>query len=378
MHSLEIFELFEYFRVDPEAGLSQAEADRRGERWGLNELVGSGPRRAWPAAHRFAFVWVGVPIVSAALCFAAREWAAGAILLLIALANLWLSLRLAEPPADPLPALRNLVPGTARVRRNNRLQEIESCRLVPGDVISLEAGDTVPADARLFESVNFRVRETNITGKDCIVEKVPQALSDKPLPIGDRTNLVFMGSTVLQGRGRAVVIQTGMRTELGQIAGEILASGRQNSPFQAWLQRAGPALGLGSLAGAGDGSWAGSLARYGPGRSAAGGSRFPPGHFPGRAACGSGRPPGVWSPALDPQPGCRSPASRHRHARSSQLRSHRPHPDPDETPLGCPVGGCSRKPERNRAGAGSRPAGPANRGSPGSPVRGRLTPFSSR
>jgi Ca2+-transporting ATPase len=145
-------------------------------------------------------------------------------------------------------ALRKLTVPTVRTCRERQWQEISAPELVPGDLIRLEAGSLVPADCRLVESVNLRVQEAAFTGESEPVEKVSHALSREDLPLGDRTNMIYMGTIITYGRGRAVVTETGMNTELGSIAHLVQTVDQEPTPLQKRLEQLGQKLVLASLA----------------------------------------------------------------------------------------------------------------------------------
>jgi Ca2+-transporting ATPase len=137
-------------------------------------------------------------------------------------------------------ALQEIAAATSRVVRGGMIQTIHSQDLVPGDVIVLEAGDAVPADARILESASLKIEEAALTGESVPVSKICEALSlggAKDVPLGDRRNMVYMGSTVVYGRGRAVVVQTGMNTEMGKIADALSQAKDNETPLQRKLNQ---------------------------------------------------------------------------------------------------------------------------------------------
>ena len=146
-------------------------------------------------------------------------------------------------------ALKKLSVPNVRVLRDGKLQEISARDLVPGDIIQLEAGNVLPADVRLLEAVNLRIQEAALTGESEPVEKQTAALSGDilrlapaDLPLGDRRNMGYMGTIVTQGRGLALVVATGMQTELGKIADLIQQSGQEETPLQKRLDSLGKNL----------------------------------------------------------------------------------------------------------------------------------------
>jgi P-type Ca2+ transporter type 2C len=139
-------------------------------------------------------------------------------------------------------ALRRMSSPTVKAVRDGRLKELSAHELVPGDVVRLETGSVVPADCRILESVNLRVQEAALTGESEPIEKVVGAFDRVDLPLGDRRNMGYMGTFVTYGRGEAVVVETGMRTELGKIATMIQSVEHEPTPLQKRLDRLGKTL----------------------------------------------------------------------------------------------------------------------------------------
>ena len=146
-----------------------------------------------------------------------------------------------------LKALRGMAAPRARVMRDGRPAEIEAFGVVPGDVLLLEAGDRVAADARLLSGDDLRLDESALTGESEPAAKEP-GRSDEDAPMADRGNMVWMSTVVTGGRGRAVVVETGMRTEMGRIAADVRSTGRESTPLQKRMHRLSIVLGTGGLA----------------------------------------------------------------------------------------------------------------------------------
>jgi len=138
--------------------------------------------------------------------------------------------------------LKKLAVPKVRVIRAGKSQETSARDLVPGDIILLEAGNVIPADGRLLESVNLRLAESALTGEATAIDKYTRGLGNKELPLGDRLNMVYMGTTVIYGRGKAVITETGMSTELGQIAHLVQSVTQTATPLQKRLDRLGQKL----------------------------------------------------------------------------------------------------------------------------------------
>lgn len=229
--------------VDPAAGLSEEEAARRLSAHGRNELPEAPPLSPWHilvAQFTSLIVWVliGAALVSGLL----EEWIdAGAILAIVVLNGL-LGFLQEYRAEQSLAALRTLAVTYARVLRGGTRLNLSSTELVPGDIIDVEAGDHVPADARLLQAVSFHTQEAALTGESTPVEKLNTALPDHDLPPADQRNMLFMGTTVTGGKGRAVVVATGSATELGRIATLMTAVPVEPTPLQRRLEQFGHVL----------------------------------------------------------------------------------------------------------------------------------------
>ena len=154
-----------------------------------------------------------------------------------------------ENKADAaLAALQEMSAAQSKVIRGGQHLTVHSSELVPGDVVVLEAGDAVPADCRILESASMKIEEASLTGESVPVTKVAEALdlagSEGDVPLGDRKNMCYMGSTVVFGRGRAVVVATGMQTEMGKIAGALAQAKDEETPLQKKLDELSKTLSI--------------------------------------------------------------------------------------------------------------------------------------
>ena len=224
-------------------GLTTTEAGARAARYGPNELQAAVGVSAWSIlAAQFKNVLIVILLVatllSAALGHGTEAIAIAAIVLLAVLLGFAQEYR-AERATD---ALRHMAAPTATVLRDGEECEVPARQLVPGDVILLRAGDRVPADARLIESVNLQIEEAALTGESVAVEKHASALDDPGLALGDRRNMAFAGTAATYGRGRAVVTSTGMDTEFGGIARMLQTVETGRTPLQENLDRVGRSL----------------------------------------------------------------------------------------------------------------------------------------
>jgi len=250
----------DWYRTDPqevaaqletnlETGLDPAEAARRLEIHGLNELVDRGLKSPWKILwEQLTEIMVLILVVAAGISFFLHEYIDAIVILIIVVLNAILGFTQEYKAEQAMAALKKMAVPKVKVRRGGRLLEGQAQDLVPGDVIQLDAGDAVPADCRLIESVNLRVQEAVLTGESEPVEKSVAAIDRENIGIGDRRNMVFMGTVTTFGRGQAVVTNTGMTTELGKIADLIQTVGSEPTPLQKRLGQLGKGLALAAIA----------------------------------------------------------------------------------------------------------------------------------
>ena len=232
-----------------ETGLSEAEANRRLIEYGPNELIERGLRSPWSIlAAQFTEVMVIILIVAAAVSLLIGDIKDAMAILVIVVLNAALGFSQEYRAERAMAALKQMVVPLVKVRRDGQVREISARELVPGDLFLLETGGTVPADGRLLESINLRLQEAALTGESVPVEKSTAAMADENVPIGDKHNMVFMGTAVTYGRGLAVVTATGMLTELGYIATMIQAVESEVTPLQRRMTQLGKGLAIAALA----------------------------------------------------------------------------------------------------------------------------------
>jgi len=230
----------------PEAGLTASEAGRRLADHGPNELPQAppaSPLKLLLAQFSSLIVWVliGAAIVSGAL----QEWVDAAAIIAIVILNAILGFVQEFKAERSLEALKRMVVVTARVVRDGVLVSLPARELVPGDLIQVEAGDRIPADARLVYATGFQTQEASLTGESTPVAKSADPISQADVPLGDRYNMLYMGTTAVSGKARALVVGTGMRTELGKIAALIQKAAeaeREETPLQRRLEQLGHTL----------------------------------------------------------------------------------------------------------------------------------------
>jgi len=230
-------------QTQPETGLSQTEADARLTKYGRNELVEKGGRTPlkilWEQfTATMVLILIAAAVVAGLLGDLKNTIAISAIVVLYAILGFVQEYRAEQAIA----ALKKLSVPNVRVMRDGVLKELSARELVPGDIVQLEAGNVLPADVRLLEAVNLRIQEAALTGESEPVEKQTAKLSGEGLPLGDRRNMAYMGTIVVQGRGLALAVATGMQTELGKIADLIQQSGSEETPLQKRLDQLGKNL----------------------------------------------------------------------------------------------------------------------------------------
>jgi Ca2+-transporting ATPase len=231
--------------VDSASGLSDTEVIARQQTFGPNELIDQGRKQPWQIVwEQLAETMVVILIVAAVVSAFLGDFKDTAVILAIVILNAALGFRQEYQAEQAMAALNRLAIPTVKVRRAGRVREIEATGLVPGDIILLETGNWVPADGRLLESINLRVEEAALTGESEPVEKDASAVYETDQAVGDRLNMVYMGTLVTYGHGLAMVTETGMRTELGRIATLIQTVEREPTPLQRRLDQLGRTLAL--------------------------------------------------------------------------------------------------------------------------------------
>lgn len=247
-HRLSVAAALQALTVDPDQGLTPDEARRRLAQFGPNELIEKGGKHPlrilWEQiSSTMVLILIAAAVVSGFLGKVTETAAIAAIVILFALLGFFQEYRAEQAMA----ALKKLAVPVVRVRRGGQVLELSARELVPGDIILLEAGSAMPADVRLVEAVNLRVQEAALTGESEAVEKETGALSRDNMPIGDRRNMGYLGTAATYGRAVGLVVETGMRTELGKIATLIQGVSEGMTPLQQSLDRVGKQLAFGGI-----------------------------------------------------------------------------------------------------------------------------------
>ena len=231
-----------------QGGLPPSEVAARLARFGPNQLVDRGGRTIWNILlEQLKSVMVIVLIVAGVISLALGELTDAAAILTIVVLNAILGVMQEYRAERAMQALKSLAVPVVRVRRDEHLLEISARDLVPGDVVLLEAGSHVPADGRLLEAVNLRLQEAALTGESEPVEKYSEPVTGTDVALGDRRNMVYMGTAVVAGRGAQLVTETGMRTELGRIAEMLQSVHREPTPLQKRLEQLAKGLAVAAL-----------------------------------------------------------------------------------------------------------------------------------
>ena len=238
-------------RTDPHRGLSQDEARARLERFGKNELDKETPRPAWKKfLAQFRDILVILLLIATAISTAlwlfeghsALPYEAIAIFAVVLL-NAVMGYVQEARAESAVAALQQMAAAHAHVIRNGHRCSVDATEVVPGDLLLVEEGDTIPADARVIHSTALQTAEAALTGESLPISKATAARTGE-LGIGDRDNMIFSGTAATYGRGRAIVVATGMQTEMGRIAGMLQDVTAETTPLQKQLDRVGKTLGI--------------------------------------------------------------------------------------------------------------------------------------
>jgi Ca2+-transporting ATPase len=229
----------EALEVDPAVGLTGEQVALRAERNGSNVLAGAARAPAWRKilgllSDRMTIVLVIAAIISAVV---SRQWETPVVILVVVVFNTVLNYVQEARAENSLAALRKMSVSTSRVRRDGHEAQVDRAELVPGDIVLLEAGDSVPADGRVLDSAQLQAAEASLTGEAQPVDKDPAPLTDPEAPLGDRSNMVFMNTAITRGRGVMVVTATGMDTQMGAIAGLLGTAEEAPTPLQRRIDR---------------------------------------------------------------------------------------------------------------------------------------------
>jgi Ca2+-transporting ATPase len=231
------------FGADPDSGLDAAQVAELRVRFGLNQLAEAPqPSRLGKLFGQFNQLVIWVLIVAGIVSGVLGQWTDAIAIVAIVLINGVLGFFQEERAGKALAALRKLSAPQTRVFRDGTVHTIPASELVPGDRVELEAGDLIPADVRLTASAAFRVDEAALTGESSPVNKDAAIILDPATPLAERSNMAYLGTVAAAGKASALVVATGMQTELGRIAGLLQAQDEQETPLQKRLASLGRIL----------------------------------------------------------------------------------------------------------------------------------------
>ena len=234
-------------------GLSAQEAEKRLSQYGPNKLKeAEKPSLLRRFLNQLKDPMLIILMVAAAvsaltgMLSGESEWAEVIIIIAVVLLNAILGVVQESKAEAAIEALQTMTAATCKVIRDGKQIVLHSADLVPGDIVVLEAGDAVPADGRIIENASMKIEEAALTGESVPVNKLIDALNltagQEDVPLGDRKNMCYMGSTVVYGRGKVVITETGMDTEMGKIAGALAAAQEEETPLQKKLDVLGKTL----------------------------------------------------------------------------------------------------------------------------------------
>ena len=246
-HSMEVDEVLQALRAEKE-GLSTEEVQKRLKEYGPNELKKEKRKSAVRLfLEQFKDILIIILLIATALSMAIGEVYDAIVIIAIVIACAVLGFFEEYRAEKALEALKKMTAPTATVLRNGKEVQIQTSEVVPGDILLLYTGDKVPADARLIEAVNMKTDEAPLTGESTPVNKNVKPLPEDT-PISDRRNMVFTGTVVVYGRGKAVVTSTGMNTEFGKIAKMVQTVEEEETPLEKRMAHVGKWLGILSVA----------------------------------------------------------------------------------------------------------------------------------
>ncbi|MBM4447196.1 MAG: cation-translocating P-type ATPase [Chloroflexi bacterium] len=246
-HNLEVPEVLDSLSSKRD-GLSEEEAQHRLAQFGHNELTAGEKVSPWKIfLEQFKNFLIIILLVAVVLSAVVGEVADAIVIFVIVVFAAGLGFIQEYRAERAMEALKKMAAPMASVLRNGKEVEIPSRELVPGDIIILRTGDRIPADARLIEAINLKADEASLTGESVPVEKIAKVLPGE-ISIGDRKNMVFMGTAAVYGRGTAIITATGMATEFGKIATMLQEVKKEQTPLQVNLDKLGKLIAIGALA----------------------------------------------------------------------------------------------------------------------------------
>ena len=243
----------EYFKLDEENGLSNEQVNENRQKYGTNKLQTKKKKSTFVKfLEQFKdfmiIVLIIAAIISGVVGYIEGEGITDSIIILIVvILNAVIGVIQENKAEKSLEALQKLSAHVSKVIRNGKMEVIPAKELVPGDIVVLDTGDYVPADLRIIEAVNLKSQEASLTGESVPVEKSANTIEQEEVDLGDRENMLFSSSLITYGRGKGIVVETGMNTEVGKIAGIINSAEETQTPLQEKLNKLGKTLGIAAL-----------------------------------------------------------------------------------------------------------------------------------
>ena len=246
-YQLSVEQIFKALETNGSHGLSQEKAQKCLAQFGPNELVEKEKISPWAIfLEQFKSFLIIILLIATVLSAVVGEVADAILIGVIVLFAAGLGFVQEYRAEQAMEALKKMAAPTASVLRDGKEVEIAARELVPGDIILLRTGDRIPADARLIEAINLKADEASLTGESVPIEKMSNPIEGE-MSVGDRRNMVFMGTAAVYGRAKAIVTATGMCTEFGKIAGMLQEVKAERTPLQINLDRVGKYIGIGAL-----------------------------------------------------------------------------------------------------------------------------------
>ena len=248
-----IEEIENQFQVNEEQGLSNEQIIQNKNVYGTNELAAKKKKSLFVKfLEQFKDFMIIILIIAAVISgivgyYEGEGITDSIIILIVVIVNAIIGVAQESKAEKSLEALQKLSSHVAKVIRNGNVEVVPSKDLVPGDIVILDTGDYVPADLRLIEAINLKAQEASLTGESVPVDKNTQTIKNEKVELGDRTNMVFSSSLITYGRGKGIVVETGMNTEVGKIAGMINETIGTQTPLQQKLNKLGKTLGIAAI-----------------------------------------------------------------------------------------------------------------------------------
>ena len=248
-YSLSTEEVEKLLNVDEKKGLNADEVEKRTEEYGRNEIISKNKKPIWKMIlEQFTDFMIVVLVIAAIVSGVVNhEFTDSIIILIIVILNAIIGVLQEVKAQKSLDSLKELSAPHCKAIRNGEIVNIDSKELVPGDVVVLETGDNIPADLRIIEAINLKIQEAALTGESVPVEKHADVLKDEKVGLGDRVNCAFSSSLVTYGRGKGIVVSTGMDTEVGKIAKMLDDVDDSETPLKRRLEALGKTLGIAAL-----------------------------------------------------------------------------------------------------------------------------------